>query len=58
MKNIPHSLFILTNRYRISEKIGEDKLLKLEKIHAFQKKNASNELDIFFLKKAEEVFSR
>ena len=41
-----------------SEKIGEENLSKLEKIHTFQKKNASNELNIFFLKKIEEYFLR
>ena len=29
---------------------------RLEKIHAFQKKNASNELNIFFLKKKRRGF--
>ena len=29
---------------------------KLEKLHAFQKKNASNKLNIFFLNKIEEEF--
>ena len=30
-------------------------LSKLEKVHAFQKKNASNKLKIFFLKNIEEL---
>ena len=34
------------------------KLSKLEKVHAFQKKIASNELNIFFLNKIEEDFLR
>ena len=33
-------------------------LSKLEKVHAFQKKNASNELNILFLSKIEEDFLR
>ena len=33
-------------------------LSKLEKVHAFQKQNASNELNIFFLNKIEEDFLR
>ena len=47
---ITHSRKIdLTRKFR--EKSTVSNLLKLENVHAFQKKNASNELNIFFLKK-------
>ena len=35
-----------------------EKSLKLLKVHVFQKKNASNELNIFFLNKIDEAFLR
>ena len=42
----------------VVSKFSTEKSSKLEKVHAFQKQNASNELNIFFLNKIEEDFLR
>ena len=42
----------------IVSRLRQRNLSKLEKVHAFQKKNASNKLNIFFLNKIEEDFLR
>ena len=39
-------------------RFSTEKSSKLQKVHVFQKKNANNELNIFFLNKIDEAFLR
>ena len=42
----------------VVSRFSTEKFSKRKKVHAFQKKNISNELNIFFLNKIEEDFLR